>query len=72
MTYTITLRSFDGHKETVYVGDSLDEAVGYMCAITSAQVERRNVRHCMTHPSYRVKTFTASGLDGSMYELRQM
>lgn len=69
MIYQIRHRSFGGIEKTVYAGQNLEDAVGYMCAIVAPQVERRNVRHCMTHPSFLTKSFTASAPDRGMYRL---
>ena len=67
--FQIIHNAFDGAKKVVFEGAELENAVGYMCAIVAPDVKRRNVRHFMTHPSFRTKSFTASAPDGGMYRL---
>jgi hypothetical protein len=71
MAYKITHRSRDGYERVVHEDKSLDNSVGYMCAITTAEANRRNVHHSMTHPSFRTKSFSASAPDGGMYRLER-
>ena len=73
MRYEIVERSRHGEERKLFpVGDSpntLENAVGYLCALTVAAVDRRTVRHSLTHWSFATKSFTCSGLNGSMLTL---
>lgn len=71
MTYQIDHRSRDGHQFLIHETRSLDDAVGYICAIAAPDLNRRNVRHMMTHPSFRTKSFTASSPGGGMFHLHE-
>lgn len=71
MRYEIVERSRHGEERKLFpVGDSpntIENAVGYLVALTTADVKRSTVHHSLRQG---LGSFTCSGMNGSMLRLQ--
>lgn len=67
----IRLQKFDEcyHEASIIFDGPLDTAIGYLCAIAPMELSRRNVKHSMTHWSFKTKSFACSAPNGGMFRL---